>query len=708
MLSHRSLKKLMLCSFFSCATLSHAGVDGLQPGSLLNWKFVSDAQISPAGDRVVYVVTQIEQSTDTYVSHLWIIDGAAAPKPFATQASDYRQPQWSPDGKRLAYLSKARGHRQLFVMEMTGGEGREMSEAADDVSAFSWSPDGKKIAFLAAAKPPVEPARGMFCIEGALQCTARRDRYDDVLTENTPFRVDGLPGYSPDVKTKLAVVSTETAKTGVSLIELARNLVQASTPAWSPDGDYVWFSARKEGDQAIRERDTELYRVTTDGSSQPEQMTHRRGPDNDPVVSMTGAIAWTGYEEQDPPRSATTTNLYWMSGADKAPQVISRQFDRNITETLLTDAVAPGDPGTRLAFGPDGNTVLFVAPDHGRSELYQMDPRHQSLRSLSGELQGDLRSFSISRNGAIAAIYGAGNQPYEVWTRGAKEDRWRQRTEHATSALGEVSLSEYEEVALRSFDGLPLQAWLIKPIGFNPQNRYPLLLYVHGGPHASYGNAFFHEFQALAAAGFAVLIVNPRGSTGYGQNYADLIHYRYPGDDYKDLMLAVDAILKRPYIDPKRVGIAGGSGGGLLSAWSIAHTDRFQAALVERPVTNWVSMVTGSDEGPYIIRHWFHDYPWKSMTDYIQRSPLSLVEKVHTPVLVVQSDHDFRAPVDQGIQFYNSLKMLGRPARLALLRGSDHGLSREGPPSQRVERLQVILDWFTDKLSSSVSATRGP
>jgi dipeptidyl aminopeptidase/acylaminoacyl peptidase len=239
---------------------------------------------------------------------------------------------------------------------------------------------------------------------------------------------------------------------------------------------------------------------------------------------------------------------------------------------------------------------------------------------------------------------------------------------------------------------------VIRPPGHEAASRYPTILYIHGGPHAMYGTSFFHEFQVLAQAGFAVLITNPRGSTGYGGEFANLIQYHYPGDDFRDLMTGVDLLVARGVADPEHLGVAGGSGGGLLASWAVGQTDRFKAAVVERAVTNWHSFVGTADLNYYFVTHWFRDFPWRDSADYLERSPLSHVDQVKTPVLVIHNEADYRTPLDQGLQFYTALKMLKKPAKLAVFPDSSHGMSREGRPSQRVERLKLIEGWFAERL----------
>ena len=475
-------------------------------------------------------------------------------------------------------------------------------------------------------------------------------------------------------------------------------------PVWSGDGQWLLFSGARKADERDWP-DTELYRVPADGSSAPQALTNRIGPDAGPVVSPDGRwVAWTGFDETTPPASHRVTHLYAarLDALDAAgrlqPVALTAGFDRSVGEGVGTDSAAPRSGGTRLQWCADSRCIRFAAADEGNSPLFVvgLDGRQQRL---TGFAAGDVREFSVSARGELAAVFSAPSQPAELYL--AKRAQWAAAAPAAVwQALSNGSFGAtdrfvpYEEVRYPSFDGRSIQGWVLKPPGFDPAKRWPLLLYIHGGPHSAYGATFFHEFQVLANAGYVVLITNPRGSTSYGENFANIIQYRYPGDDYRDLMTGVDLMLARGYIDPARLLVGGGSGGGLLTSWTITQTDRFAAALVERAVTNWHSFVGTTDMNYYFGTHWFRDLPWRETPDYLARSPLQQVDKVKTPALVVHSTDDYRTALDQGLQFYAALKMQGKPAQLAVFPESSHGLSRDGRPSQRVRRLQVILDWF--------------
>lgn len=683
---HRLLLALVLLG-----ALTPAAPATLEPESLAALRFVSDAQISPDGRRIVYVVSRMDVPRDRYLAELWLIEDEGAPRPLVTASGENTRPRWSPDGRRLAFLSDRSGSQQILVLELGGGEAWSLTAEPKGVGAFAWSPDGTQIAYLARSG---EPAAERTARNGQAPQGAGRA----LVTERLFFRADGTPGFVPEVRSRLRVIAARGR--AAPSAPLTDGYAEPSAPAWSPDGRWIYFSALPRSEEAEIDGDTELFRVPADGSGAAEPLAQRRGPDRDPLVSAAGHLAWVGFDIGEPVRSSSTTHLHVMRPDGSERRVLTGALDRNVGETLLTDAAAPRSSGQQLVFTARGGHLLFVAADRGRTRLFRVATDGGPIESLSDELQGDLREISVARTGRIAAIFGSPTQPYEVWTLERAGGKWARRTAHGIDSLARHALAGYEELWVDSFDGRRIQGWLIRPPGFDPSRKYPLILYIHGGPHALYGESFFHEFQMLASAGFLVLITNPRGSTGYGQEFANVIQHRYPGDDHRDLMAALDAVLARGFADERRLGIAGGSGGGVLTSWTIGRTERFAAALVERPVTNWLSFAVASDRSAYFVRYWFRDYPWRDAEDYLARSPLSLVDAVRTPVLVIQSEQDYRTPVDQGLQYYTALRMLGKEARLALFPASAHGLSREGPPGQRVERLRIIREWFAGKLGA--------
>lgn len=674
-----------------------ADAAGLDPASIAQFPFVGDAQISADGKRIAYVVAHADLEKDGYQGDIWLIDGDAAPRLLVGGAKDDSRPRWSPDGTKLAFISDRTEKRQIHILDMRGGEAWPLTDEKAGVGAFAWSPDGKRIAYLARPAPPDDAANP----KGAGKAR---------ITERLYYRIDGAPGFLPEQRSQLWVVDV-TAGHGAALGPLWDGRTEPSEPTWTADGAALLFSALPDPNPPIAPVNDELFRVRVAAGAQAVALTTREGPDNGPVaVARDGRIAWTGFDDAKPWRSSTTTRLYAAPlGADGLGDIanVTAGFDRNVGETSMSDVPLPtGGPGARAQFDASGRSLYFIAADGGLAQLYRVAAGGGEPKPVSPQLRGDLREFTLAGNGRIAAVFGSATQPYDVWTADRPGGEWIRRTSHGHDAFGGAALAPYEELWVDSFDGTRIQAWLLKPPGFDPAKRHPLMLYIHGGPHAMYGEGFFHEFQVLANAGLMVLIANPRGSTGYGEEFANSVQYRYPGDDYHDLMAVLDAVIARGGVDTTRLGVGGGSGGGVLTSWTIAQTDRFAAALVERPVVDFAAHTLVADLSNVFAQRWFHDLPWRSPKEYFDRSPINFVDRVKTPVLVIQSEQDYRTPQGQGIGYYNALRMQGKPAKLVLFPTSSHGLSRNGPPSQRVERLEIIRDWFTTRLLPPPAAPR--
>jgi dipeptidyl aminopeptidase/acylaminoacyl peptidase len=663
--------------------------------SLLEWQFVGDPRISPDGRRIVFVQARVDREKDRYDRDLWMAGDDGPARQLTAGKDDDDSPRWSPDGRRLAFASDRSGKRQLHLLEFPGGEPWQLTVDDDGVGSFAWSPDGKRIAFTSRTAlegdPGYEPAR-----EDAKddKDTAAKPPF---VTERLIYRNDGAPGYRSSKRNQIWIVATDRGPRQTAQ-RLTSGDFDAGDPVWSRDGRYIYFSAVRREDADYVPEDSEIYSVAVDGGETITALTQHSGPDDDPLPSPDGKwIAFTGFDEQEPPLSSRVTNLYVMRPDGTGRRQLAVDFDRNVGEIMLTDVAAPRTGGERIAWTADSQRLLYIAADRGQDHLYEVTVASGDYAPLTRFRQGDLREFSLSRTGQVAVTFSSPTRPADIYSFSLQSDagdKWREVSGVGQRLASAAAFSEYEELWLDSFDGQRIQGWIIKPPGFDPKLRYPAVLYIHGGPHAMYGTGFFHEFQLLAQSGYVVLITNPRGSTGYGGAFANVIQYRYPGDDFRDLMAGVDALVQKGYVDAGRLGVAGGSGGGLLTSWTVGHTDRFKAAVAERAVTNWHSFVGTSDLNYWFVRHWFRDFPWRDSADYLARSPLSYVDRVQTPVLVIHNEQDYRTALDQGLQFYAALRMQKKPARLAVFPDSSHGMSREGRPSQRVARLKLIGEWF--------------
>ncbi len=667
--------------------------------SLLGWQFVGDPRISPDGKHIAYVHVSVNRAKDAYDRDLWMADADSGPRQVTSGTHDDEMPRWSPDGTRLAFASNRSGKRQIHVLDLQGGEPWQLTTDEEGVGAYAWSPDGKRMLFTSsialAGDAGYEPDAAK---ESAADAARAKPAF---VTERLIYRNDGTPGYRRVQRSHIWIVPADRGPKQ-SARRVTSGDFDAEGPAWSSDGKTIYFSAVRREDAEYAAEDSEIFSVPSDGEPTLTALTQRRGPDAAPLPSPDGKwIAYLGFDQSEPFRSSSVTNLYVMRPDGSQSRQLAASFDRNVGESMLVDAAAPRVGGDRIAWTADSRRLLITAADRGQSQLFQVDVAKGDLAPLTTFPQGDLREFSVGRSGVVAAVFSAPTRPAEVYSfalSAPAHENWREISHHTAALAPANGFSPYEELGYDSFDGRRIQGWLIKPPGFDAARRYPTILYIHGGPHAMYGTSFFHEFQVLAQAGFVVLITNPRGSTGYGGEFANVIQYHYPGDDFRDLMAGVDLLVARGIADADRLGVAGGSGGGLLTSWTVGQTERFAAAVVERAVTNWHSFVGTSDLNYYFVTRWFRDFPWRDSADYLARSPLSRVDNVKTPVLVIHNEADYRTALDQGLQFYTALKMLKKPAKLAVFPDSSHGMSREGRPSQRVERLNLIEGWFEERL----------
>jgi dipeptidyl aminopeptidase/acylaminoacyl peptidase len=416
---------------------------------------------------------------------------------------------------------------------------------------------------------------------------------------------------------------------------------------------------------------------------------------DDLVVSPDGRrLAFHGSVAQ-PVRSYSQPDLWVMDVApDAKPQNLTADYDFDMGSSVFGDNAAPrGGRGRTLYWSPDGRSLFDVVEKQGRTPIVSLDIQTGAVTEVTRGDQAVL-DFSVSPDastivallsspvmiGDLFAVAGDGTQ-----TRVADFNRklWSQ-----------LNLTAPEEISYSSFDGKRIQGWIQKPPDFDPQKKYPLILNIHGGPHAAYGWVFDHEFQWMAAKGYIVLYVNPRGSTSYGQEFGNIIQYHYPGDDYRDLMAGVDELLKRGYVDPKKLGVTGGSGGGVLTNWTITHTDRFAAAVSQRDISNWASWWYTADFTLF-QPNWFKAPPFEDSQDYSNRSAITFVKNIHTPVLFVLGESDYRTPQDSGgEQLFRALKYMKRPTAMVVFPRETHELSRSGEPWHRVERLEHIVNWF--------------
>ncbi len=659
----------------TCLTVLATGASAenhLKPLDVFEMEFASDPQIAPDGKRVVYVRNFMDIMKDRKRSNLWIVDTDGSDhRPLTTGNQNHRSPRWSPDGKKLLYVSGEDGSSQLYVRWMDTGQTAKITNLTNGPGGLAWSPNGKWIAFsmLVPAKPeplakmPPKP-------EGAEWAKPAK------VIQKLVYRADGA-GFLKDGYRHLFVVPAD----GGSPRQITSgDYNHGATPSWARDSATLIFSANRRDEWEHDPVNSEVFEVAI-AEGNIKALTDRQGPDSSPIVSPDGRrIAYVGYD--DNLKGFQLSRLYVMNRDGSNRRLVSDGFDRSIGG---------------IQWAPDGRGVYFAYSDKGNGKIGHMSLRGNT-RVVASDVGGTALgrpygggSYTIARNGRIAYTHTRPDHPSDVAImRGGNAKRITRLNDDlfAHKTLGAVEEIWYKS----SFDGRDIQGWIVTPPDFDASKKYPLVLEIHGGPFSDYGDRFTAECQLYAAAGYVVLYTNPRGSTSYGEEFSNLIHHNYPGEDYDDLMSGVDAIISRGYIDPQQLFVTGGSGGGVLSSLIVVNTDRFAAAVVANPVINWYSFVITADSYNFFYKYWVPGPPWEHQDHYMKRSPLSLVGNVTTPTMLLTGERDYRTPMSESEQFYQALQL--RKVESALVRIPDASHSITARPSNLIAKVAHVLAWF--------------
>jgi dipeptidyl aminopeptidase/acylaminoacyl peptidase len=635
----------------------------------------TDPQISPDGKKIVYVRRFADPMTDRRYSNLWIIntDGTDH-RALTTGNHNDASPLWSPDSSRIAYLSDSDGKQQIYIRWMDTGQTARITNLEQSPDAINWSPDGKMLSFssLVPGKPPhladlpMPPAGAKWADPPAA--------YDRLV-----YRFNGAGYLKPGYRQFFVVSAEGGAPRQISNGNFPNGGDEFSPnrATWTPDGKYLLASANRHAESDHEFLDTEVYEFSVaDGSLRA--LTNRKGPDDSPTAAPNGKwIAYTGFDDRY--QGHQTTKLYLMNRDGTGSHSISDKLDRNIESP---------------EWAPDNSGLYFLYDDQGDTKIGFLSP-DGNLKKISDHVASTLAaggggSFSVSRTGLLAFTYGRTDFPGDIAI--SNVGGMKVLTSLNQELLEQKKPGHVEEISYESSkDNRKIQGWIIQPPDFDPAKKYPLMLQIHGGPFADYGDRFDFEKQVWASMGYVVLYTNPRGSTSYGEEFANLIHHAYPGDDFYDLNSGVDAVIAKGYIDTNNLFVTGGSGGGVLTCWVIEHTERFRAAASLYPVINWYSFALTSDI-PFITKYWFPGNPWDNTEQYMQRSLTNLVAKVKTPTLVMTGEADYRTPISEAEQFYEALKLLNVDAVLVRVPEEPHGITRR--PSHHIAKMLYVSGWF--------------
>ncbi|MEM9303156.1 MAG: S9 family peptidase [Pseudomonadota bacterium] len=636
----------------------------------LEW--AADPQVSPDGSHVAYVRTGYDKRADRTRGEIWLLDlDAGTHRPLITD-HPVSSPRWSPSGDRLAYRAAGEQGPVLRVRYLDDGADFALAQFLEAPGGFAWSPDGTHLAFTmfvegekpSFATPPTAP-RGASWAEPVRV-------FDDLQ-----IRFDGR-GYLRDGASHVFIVSAE----GGEPRQVTDGERGFGDPTWL-DGETLLVVGNDAPDAELDPVESEIYAVAV-ATGERKALTTRAGSDDSPTVSPDGkTIAFLGADDRI--RAYEQDRLYVMDADGRNVRDLTGDLDHPFSDPV---------------FSPDGKRIYALIEDMGETTLVAVDlsGRVERLtRDVGGTAIGRpyaSGSFSVggSRGGTLAYTQQRPDRPAEVAVLGRRGEPQR-LTRLNEDALAHVDLAPIEEIQVpSSHDGLTVEAWVALPPGFEANGSYPMILEIHGGPYAMYGPSFSAEIQRFAAEGYVTVYANPRGSTGYGDAFAQEIHRAYPGNDYDDLISVVDALIERDYVDPDRLFVTGGSGGGVLTAWIVGKTDRFAGAASIKPVMNWETMATTGDIGAFVVRNWLGAPPWEDPELYRRLSPISLVGNIVTPTLVMVGEEDWRTPTWEAEQLYGALKLQQVPTALVRVPGAAHYIAAR--PSQLIAKTDNIMGWF--------------
>ena len=684
-------------AFLPCVTGVHADESPAPSKPLLlsdifNLELASDPQISPDGARVVYVRQFNDIKSDRRCSNLWIIsrDGTDN-RPLTTGNHSDTSPRWSPDGKQLAYISNEDGSPQIYRRWLDTGQTAKLSNLTTAPAGIAWSPDGKWISFAAHVPDTPKPMIKMPQAPEDAKWAEPAKVIDKLI-----YRFNAV-GYIKPGYTQLFVLPSDGGtprQISSGRFQHSEAAFGASEAVWSPDGKYLIMSANRHDNYEQEPLDTEIYEFSV-ATGDVKALTDRRGPDGGPKVSPDGkSIAYIGFDDKY--LGYQIRRLYVMNRDGSGARAVSGELDRDVA---------------RHVWAADGRGIYFLSDDKGNTGLYftTLDGTVQQIERNVGSgtnAYGGGGSFTVCDDGTFALTVCRPDLPGDIAVRAPKDDQAKQLTRVNDDLLVDRALGAVEEIWYTSSkDNRKIQGWILKPPHFDAAKKYPLILEIHGGPFANYGDRFDLEKQLPAASGYVVLYSNPRGSTSYGAEFGNLIHHAYPGDDFYDLDSGVDAVVAKGYIDPERLYVTGGSGGGVLTCWMIGRTTRFRAAVTVYPVINWYSMILTSDIGSFVVKRWFPGFPWDYPEHYEKRSLLSVVRNVKTPTMVLTGEADYRTPMSDSEQYYQALKLLDVESVLVRVPDEPHGISVR--PSHHMSKVLHIIAWFDKHCPGEHAHDRG-
>ena len=663
----------------------------ITPEDLFRIQFVGDPHISPDGARILFSKKQVGDK-NKYITNLFSVSLDGEVQQWTQGENGAGHGRWSPDGCRIAFISgREKPASQIFLLSVKGGEARKLTSLPEgSIAGFKWSPDGKLIAFSFREQHPDWTEK------------AKKEREEKGLSDpprelDDPwYRLDG-DGYFGAQRHALYLVEVASGE--------HRKLYDGGPLGmfsydWSPDSKELAVSHTVNKRPLAQPENDQIFRVDLEGQAWMLEGLPK-GPKGNLSWSPDGKfIAYLGDDHEDNPWGVYNSKLFTVPAAGGAAKCLSRDDDYCLTVGVLADAREGAGDGSPI-WSPDSKAIYVQVGWHGEVQLgfVQVDVAKVKLLTKGKHC---LNVSNLSADGEkFGALFGNASAPAEI----AVYDLAKHHSEPAKLThfnddfVKGFKISEPEDFWLDTPDKTKLHAWVMKPVGDLAGKRYPAVLEIHGGPHAQYGWAFFHEFQVLAAQGYVVVFSNPRGSKGYGEKHCDSINGSWGNTDWTDIQTVRDWMKAQPFINPAKMGVMGGSYGGYMTNWVVGHTNDFRAAITDRCVSNLVSM-GGSSDFPFIEDSYWKGAPWGDISTLWAQSPIAFFSQVKTPMLIIHSEGDLRCNIEQSEQVFSALQQRGIEARFVRYpRSTSHGMSRGGPPDLRVHRLHEIVKWWAKHIS---------
>lgn len=692
----------LLIIVVSLAAPAFAQKRNITEKDLFNFVWIGDPQVSPDGSRVAFVRVTVNEKKDGYNTAIWTVSTTASETRQLTNGPRDSVPRWSPDGKYLVFLrAPEKDGRpeppQLFMLAMAGGEPFQFTSLPRGAGNPQWSPNGKMIAFSSGATPEeLAKAASRNTTQPSPSPTPPERESDVRVINRAVYRANGA-GYL-DFKHPQHIWIVTAPQTGdekVTPKQLTSGRYDEGGATWAKDSSRIYFTSNQTDEPYYDLPKTDIYSVAVIGGDPSRLTSFDMGAGAFSLSPDGKQLAFIASVSQ-PVRSYSQPDLWVIDMTPGAkPRNLTANFDYDIGGGLTGDNTAPrGGAGSLPVWSADARSIIAGYSREGKANLGKFEVASGRESDVTTGNQAVVNYRAVPDASKFVLLISTPTRPGDLFWLDKAGGQPKQLTRVNEELFSKLNLTEPEELWHTSFDGKKIQAWVQKPPDFDPSRKYPLILNIHGGPHAAYGFIFDHEFQWMAAKGYVVLYPNPRGSTSYGQEFGNIIQHNYPGDDYKDLMAGVDELLRRGYIDDKKLGVTGGSGGGLLTNWTIGQTTRFAAAVSQRDIASWSDWWYTADFTLF-QPSWFKAPPFEDPEDYTRRSPITYVNKIQTPLMLILGEADYRTPTGPGGEsMFRALKYRKIPTVMVRFPNESHELSRSGQPWHRIERLQHIVGWF--------------